>query len=229
MKSLNCKFLALLLVLISIGATSAMADSLSISFASGFQGGVTLSNNGSGGINFAFSNANVSGATPIFDSLNAFPYNPFTIGSGIVLNGGGAFTSPSTSVQVGNSDSTMSGRLTGNINFITISQTNGSPGAFAINIKLTNVDYYCADGCVSSNVLSTLAFGAAGNLTFTFGFSNGPKTMDDLLTLASTPDTTYKSAGYTGTINTVPEPASLALLGSGMLAGGSFVRRKFAR
>jgi hypothetical protein len=227
--TMNRRFLAVLFLLISICATSAMADSLSISFASGFQGGVTLSNNGSGGINFAFSNANVSGATPIFDSLNSFPNNPFTIGPGIVLNGASAFTTSSTSVQIGNSDSTMAGLLTGNINFITISQTNGSPGAFAINISLTNVDYSCADGCVSSNVLSSLAFGAAGNLTFTFGFTNGPQTMDDLLAIASTPDSTFKSAGYTGTINTVPEPASLALFGSGMLAGGSFVRRKFKK
>src|SRR5262249_42329754 len=153
----SLKLLAVLLVLISIGATSAMADTLSISFGSGFGGGVTLSNNGAGGIKFVFSSATVTGGPPIFYSFKALPNNPFTIGSGIVLNGAGAFTTSATSVQIGSSDSTMSGLLTGNINFITISQTSGSPGAFAININLTDVNYACADGCVSSNVLSTLA------------------------------------------------------------------------
>jgi hypothetical protein len=212
-------------VVMAFGATSAFADS--ISFVSGFGGGVVVANNGSNGISFTFSPATVSGATPIFDSLNSFPNDPFLIGNGIVLNGFGTFTTPSTSIKVGNSNSTLAGLLTGNINFITISQTSGSPGAFAINIGLSNISYSCINACVSSNVLSNLAFGGKGNLTFTFGFENGPQTLADLLAVSSTPNASFQSDGFTGTINTVPEPASLALFGSGILTCAGFARRKF--
>jgi hypothetical protein len=224
------KFLGVILVLISAAASSAVADSISFVTPS-LGGGVTVANNGSGGIGFTFSNAFVSGATPFFDSLNSFPDNPFNIGTGIVLNGAGAFTSSSTSVQVGDSASTATGLLTGNINFITI-VGSGSPGAFAINISLSDVNYSCIDACVSSSVLSNLAFGGNGNLTFTFGFdpNNGPQGMSQLLAIASTEKASYTSRGFTGTIDTiaeVPEPASLALFGSGLVAAANFTRRKF--
>jgi len=208
-------------------SSSAFADSIGFT-SDGFQQ-VTLTANGAGGLVFNFGSAHVSGATPVSDSLLFFANNPFSIGSGITLHGNGSFNPFAASVQVGTDPFTAAGLLTGTVDFISIAQTVGSPGAFAINVGLVNLNYACGPGCLSSGVLTELASGGVGNLTFTFGFSDGPQTMADMLSLtgASAGTTVSTNNGFTGIVNTVPEPASLALLGSGLLAGGNFVRRKF--
>lgn len=227
MKKVNILVLVLVFALCAM-SSSAFADSLGFT-SDGFQQ-VTVTANGAGGLVFNFGSAHVSGATPATDSLLFFPNNPFSIGNGITLHGDGSFNPFATAVQVGNSAFTNAGLLTGTIDFISIFQNAGSPGAFAINVGLVNLNYACGPGCLSSGVLSELAGGGAGNLTFTFGFTDGPQTMSDLLAMTGATAGTSSSTnnGFTGIVNTVPEPASLALLGSGLLAGGNFVRRKLA-
>jgi hypothetical protein len=223
---------------------AAMADS--VSFAS--DSPLTIANINGGGISFDFgSNAIVSGATPKKDSLNKFSNIPFAIGSGIVLDGSGNFSSSLTTVAIGTSnfgdgDSGV-GYFTGNINFITISNGNEA-GQFKISISLSEINYSCmgdpsAGGCALSGVLSEFALGGQGFLNFSFSLNGGPQNLDELLKVASTDGVSYRSDGFNGTINTdlsglrssvdttpVPEPASFALFGSGLLAAGGFVRRK---
>jgi hypothetical protein len=218
--------LVVTLMMVSLFAGSAMADS--ISFVSDFQQHVTVTGNGAGSLSFSFGNGIVANATPVTDSLNFFNNNPFLVGGGIVMDAANNFTSPTTAVQVGASPLSAAGVLFGNINFITIGDSGLNNGAFTINIGLSNMTYLCGPGCTSSGVLSQLANGGVGNLTFTFGFVNGPQDLAALDAAAAT-TATFQSGGFSGTINTVPEPASLALLGSGLLAGGNFVRRKIAR
>jgi hypothetical protein len=224
-------------------SSAAMADSLSFSS----NNPLTIANNGSGGISFTFGTATVSGAIPVTDSLNNFSNTiPFSIGSGITLNSLGNFSPSQTTVSIGTQDqfgdgSSGVGYFTGNINFIKISNGNQS-GQFNISISLSEIGYSCIGdptqgGCAGSGVLSEFALGGQGFLNFSFSLDGGPQNIDELLRIASTPGASYGSNGFNGTIDTnaptetstVPEPASLALFGSGLLAGGSFVRRKFAR
>src|SRR5579863_6741108 len=144
---------------LAIGLMSSLALADSISFSSGFQSSVTITSNGAGGIVFGFGPAIVSGAAPPADSLNFFPNDPFQIGGGITLHSDGSFNPFATSIQVGIDPFSDAGVLTGTIDFMSIVQNSGSPGAFAINIGLVNLDYACGPGCFSSGVLSDLAAG----------------------------------------------------------------------
>jgi hypothetical protein len=239
------KVLAVVLVLTacSLLAPVAMADS--VSFASSSP--LTLSSNGAGGIGFAFSPATVSAATPGSDSLNFITNIPFLIGGGIVLDGvSGSFSPSTTSVTIGSFEDSGVGLFSGNINFINISN-GANDGDFTISISLTDITYSCIGdpsdpvnpGCASSGVLSQFALGNEGFLNFSFTLGNGPQNLTQLLQVGSNEvnvngvSSSYSSDGFSGTINTeaaaVPEPASLALFGSGLLAGANFIRRKTTR
>src|SRR5204863_9592765 len=92
---------------------------------------------------------------------------------------------------------------------------------------------FCNSGNCGLSNLVEIAFGGGGNdsllqnetATVTFTFAPGsPINIDS----------TYAHAGGLPgdsekiTENSVPEPASLVLLGTGLLSAGGFVRRKFA-
>jgi hypothetical protein len=82
------------------------------------------------------------------------------------------------------------------------------------------------------NILSGGEIGSGETLTYTFSIDNGtlrPKS-DWHLQAALTNDAGDKIALSTGPgATTVPEPASLALLGSGLAGVGGFFRRKLIR
>jgi hypothetical protein len=226
----------LMLAALVLLSTAAMADSVN------FSGSLNLSSDGQGNIGFNFGNAAVTGATPWDDRLNDFSGVPFLLGSDIVLHQGVNTFSPSvTTVQIGTAANDGIGLFTGTIEFITIS---GFDGNFNIDIKLNSIQYRCIGAadeqhCVgASGVLSNLAVNQSGYLNFGFTFAgDGTHDVNELTQLGAG---VYSSDGFDGTLGTeqqpffsrtesatVPEPATFALVGSGLLAGANFVRRKF--
>ncbi|HEV8525681.1 MAG TPA: PEP-CTERM sorting domain-containing protein [Terriglobales bacterium] len=117
-----------------------------------------------------------------------------------------------------------SGQLTASINFITLSSTG--PGGFVLNIFLSNATYTCT-GCTFSPALSAFAAGGTGILSFQFtALSGGPQSVADLLNLGYGQSF---NTSYSASLTNVPEPGSLALFGSGLIAAAGAIRRKLGR
>lgn len=223
MKKLTLLLATLVLVLLC-GSTAYATD---ISFSGGVkvtQGG-TL---GSPSVNFSFNGLTITPGTMNGDALEGASVSitpdslfAFTSMSGDV----GLFSPNHGTMTIGNA---TTGILTGDIDFVLITQ-GGLPGSFAIEVVLSNI--VITGG--TSNYLSAAAgvTNGQGVLTFQFTAPSGTQ-LSDLLKMGLGVGT----LGSVSTINTsvsgsvaVPEPASLMLLGTGMLMGGSFVRRRFLR
>jgi PEP-CTERM motif len=206
--------LAILFTFVSVGA--ARADELQLT------GGIVSFTSASGGVNLGISPFTIQLSDPFGDSAvgstvsfgTSQPLAYFGVTSGNVASG-----------TINNAPQLFSitgsaGTLTGDIQSVVL--TNTTPGIFGLAVTISPITYSAAG--TPSDLLNQIYGAGNGGATISFQFSN-----DNYKTLAGitglTSGTIYSSAS--GSVAAVPEPASLMMLGSGLLAiGGLKMRRK---
>ncbi|HUS18102.1 MAG TPA: PEP-CTERM sorting domain-containing protein [Terriglobales bacterium] len=217
------KRLTLLLAVFALMMTftlTASADDIN------FSGALTLTQVGSTSspaVNFTFGAMTVTamGGDALEGSVVTIGGAPgFTFTS--VVGSNGYFSPNGGTISIGNA---TTGTLTGDINFVTI--TSNGFGGYALSVSVSNINVTTG----TSSFLTALGNSATnGSGVFTFQFTTAGS-LNDLLNMglsgALANRSTISTSG-SGSV-AVPEPASLFLLGSGLMAGGGFVRRKLKR
>ncbi|HXE30616.1 MAG TPA: PEP-CTERM sorting domain-containing protein [Terriglobales bacterium] len=211
---------------LTLGASTAHASQIP------FQGTVTLNQMGNSAlnpaVNFAFSGLTVS-SLPAGDTLNGAAVSILPTGSGFIVSGPittsgttstASFSSSGGTINMGNAGT---GTLSGNISFITISVNSLNPGDFSVNVGVSGLTITAG----SSSILTSWAGSTKGIGTLQFNFVSGPQTLAALegLGLPGNGFDSRLTDSLAGTI-AVPEPASLALFGSGLLGLAFLFKRR---
>lgn len=213
---------AIAVVLIAIPAS---ADPINIYVGSG---SVNLVHNANGGQNFSFSSLRLL----TFDTSNGTPLT-ISPGSGSLLfnsaSGGQGYFAPLNGAYftMGN---TASGSARGTIDAIEIlGATVGSNlTSFTLQLSFSRLSFQpcTANGCTNSDTLSQFATAPNGSAVLHFSFQNSTaNSVPQLLALSGT-HTSSMSGEFDADSSVTPEPASLALFGTGLIAFGLRVCRK---
>ena len=237
MKLIGMLFTFLFPLVVAPGVS--FADTV-INFSSTSGNGITFTKT-TGGEYMTFSNLKVGSGEigGVSYSSDSAMNTPITISPGVgghffmnsVSSDGltGYFASNSNAtIQIGNA---ASGYLTGSLSMVEL-DTNTSTkypkghGGFTLTLNLANMSYTCGSGCTSSTLLRTFAATGSGtnnaynSITFTF---NGLTNVSSLLNTTGSTTAAGSLDSYFDTVT--PEPVSLALFGSCLLAMGAKFRR----
>lgn len=190
--------------------------------------------------NTTYGNASIGNTTdpgfqnaPVFLSNNSFTWNggsgsgafvpnPINITVGGNVNGSGAFGNIFLAPPAGQANffPTGVGTMTATLTWFNLTSTNS--GA-VLTIRLDSIT---CNSCTNTVLSNFAAAGGKGTGTLTFQI-NG-KTASQLVAGNTGTGDAFTTSG-SATLTAVPEPASMTLLGTGLLAGGSFLRRKLAK
>jgi hypothetical protein len=204
-------FALVLILAIAVMGNVAAADVITFSTSGVFSSGLATGGDGTNQITFG---SGADTATLLFTGALPSSYgvavgSPAGVGLGffqIAATGNGA---------------TASGTFT-----LTISQTLPSAGTGDLGGTITGT-FNIISGVGGGNGLVTFNPNSTTIGSITYTLHNGAGDTNQIqLNAAGTPEGTFGHASSVEALASVPEPASLALFGSGLLMGGNFIRRK---
>jgi hypothetical protein len=206
-----------------LGAQAAHADQIPFS---GGATGLSMYQNGSPStpdLQLRFSGLTVgmmAGDALTGTSVSITPTTTFDLAGPITTNGSiqtANFSPGNGNISIGNA---TTGTFSGGINFLSI--VNPAAGFYNVEMNLSNITVTSGTSALLSTWAASSPF-TNGAGTMTFSFSSGPQSLTNLMGIGAG---TTLTDSLQGTVTPVPEPASLALLGTGLLALAFVFKRR---